>query len=141
MKRSKITHYLWNYMYEAKLLWQEVKITHYIVKLHVRALCESAVVDGGVDNGSGVAWSRTSSIGPLFIFCMSHSFYAMDFYVLIWFSCSLAGRWSCGKHRATNACKHGFIYLFITVNMFIVERWFLCDYLTLLMPFECLSLI
>jgi hypothetical protein len=40
-------------------------------------------VDGGVDNGSGVAWSRTSSIGPLFIFCMSHSFYAMDFYVLI----------------------------------------------------------
>jgi hypothetical protein len=41
-------------MYEAKLLWQEVKITHYIVKLHVRVLCESAVVDGGVDNGSGV---------------------------------------------------------------------------------------
>jgi len=34
------------------------------------AWCESAVGAGAVDNGNGVARSRTSSIGLLPIFCM-----------------------------------------------------------------------
>jgi len=88
------------------------------------AWCESAVAAGGVDNGSGVVWSRMSSTGllPIFYASLSHNFYAMDFYVLIRFSSSLAERWSCGKRRASNASKHGCICLCVPVNMFTVER-------------------
>jgi hypothetical protein len=72
-------------------------------------------------------------------------FYAMDFYVLIRFSCSLAPEDGVAANEELAMQASMVSCLFVHINMFTTERWFLCDCLTFFMPSEadvlCLSLI